>query len=608
MKPMPLSKCPEMNFDRTAPGGQPLMNGLVIFLAVCAILYFGRDILIPVMLSVLLAVLLAPGIRLLQQAGLPKTPAVLFAVVLTFAALFAVTVLVASTVANLASDLPQYESNLREKAKALKAVTTGGGTLERAADVLKDLQGELQPHQEGRTPPSSSPRPIPVEIMDTVLGPFDPIISIVGLLIHPITQLGIVILMLTFVLLYREDLRNRLIRLAGTGDINRTTMALDEAGARLSRMFLAQLLVNAGVGVFVGAALFFIGVPGALLWGVLTMVLRFVPYVGSLLASVFPVLIATAVGDGWTMAALTALVVFGSDAVTNMAIEPAVFGRSTGLSAVAIVAAAAFWAAIWGPIGLILSTPITIGLLVLGRHIDALGFLEVLFGSEPVLTPDHAFYQRLLAGDPVEAAEQAAGYAREDRLEGFLCEVAVPALMLAHHDHRRGILDAGRETLIAKTFSDMLDEMWDADSEEDESAAVLLLSAHGALNFAATLAFSAFLTLRNIPHRMLPQDAVRPGRFPPVDAGRISHACLCYVMAPGQAQADYVLRRIRAKLQGAMVVTVAWSGAENSAGSHTPANATALLPRPASDSVSVPGVQNREPLAPSSVVRAEDTT
>ena len=233
-----------------------------------------------------------------------------------------------------------------------------------------------------------------------------------GLLIHPLTQLGIVVLMLTFILIYREDLRNRLIRLAGTGDIHRTTTAIDEAGHRLSRLFATQLLINTTTGAFIGAALFLIGIPGALLWGILTAVLRFVPYVGTLLASVFPIIIAAAVGDGWTLALLTLGIIVVTETLVGHVLEPLFFGKSTGLSPVAVVAAAAFWTAIWGPVGLVLSTPITIVLLVVGRNIEALQFLEVLLGSKPVLTPDHAFYQRMLANDPLEAAEHARSLSR----------------------------------------------------------------------------------------------------------------------------------------------------------------------------------------------------
>ena len=193
----------------------------------------------------------------------------------------------------------------------------------------------------------------------------------------------------------------------------------------------------------------------------------------------------------------------------------------TGLSTFAIVASAAFWAALWGPIGLILATPLTVGLLVIGRNIESLKFFDVLLGSEPVLTPEHAFYQRLLASDPLEAAEQADVYLKEERLDGFINEVAVPGLMLANHDHLRGVLSVERQTVVAHSFSEMLDEVWPEDAGEETAAPVLLVSAHGPLNFAATLAFSALLKTKNIPHEMLPEDVIAPGKFPQIDMANV---------------------------------------------------------------------------------------
>ncbi len=381
--------------------GQAFVNGLVIFLAVCTILYFGSEILIPVALSILLSILLAPVVTWLQRLHVPKVAAAISTVIMAALVVSIVAGLVASTLTNLAADLPSYESSLREKAQNLKAMTSGGGTLERAANVLEDLRAELEKPDGARPAAPAEPTPIPVEVREPT-GPFDSVVAILGVIVHPLTQLGIVILMVTFILIYREDLRNRLIRLAGTSDIHRTTTAIDEAGKRLSRLFATQTLINAATGTFIGAALFLIGVPGALLWGVLTMVLRFVPYVGTLLASILPIIIAAAAGDGWNLALMALGVILVTELLVGQVFEPLFFGKSTGVSPVAVVAAAAFWTALWGPIGLLLATPITIVLLVVGRHIEALNFLEVLLGSTPVLTPDHAFYQRMLANDPVE--------------------------------------------------------------------------------------------------------------------------------------------------------------------------------------------------------------
>jgi len=559
--------------------GQRLMTGLVIFLSICAILYFGQDILIPTVLAILLSLLLAPGVRFLQRLSLPKPLAVSLMAGAAFAILLAGTAMMATSLTRLAGDLPRYETNLRAKAQSLKLMTSGSGTIEKAANVLKDLQTELTVDPASPSAVPAEVKPIPVEVRESGYGPLAPVISVIGMLVHPITQLGIVILMVFFILFNREDLRNRLIRLAGTGDIHRTTLAIDEAARRLSRLFSTQLLINAATGAFVGIVLSLLGVPGGILWGVLTAVLRFIPYVGTPMSAIFPIIIAAGIGDGWTLALLTAGVVLVTELIVGQIVEPLAFGKMTGLSATAIVAAAAFWTALWGPVGLILATPLTIGVLVIGRHIEALNFLEVLLGSEPVLSSDRTFYQRMLAGDPMEAAEQAADYEKNEALDAFLSEVAVPGLLLAQQDQQRGVLSRDALTSIAHTFSEALDEIWsEAGEPDDETAPVILVAAHGALNFAATLAYSAYLTERSVPHRMLGQDAIQPGKFPDLAEAPIEAVCLCYLSAPSEAQHAYVVRRLKAQIRDAQLLSVAWSGAAERQGLLAPANATALLP------------------------------
>jgi predicted PurR-regulated permease PerM len=577
MKPLPVKVFSE-SVMRTA-GNQDLVNGLVMFLAVCAILFYGQQIIIPIVLAILLSLLLAPCVKVLQKLRVPKSAAIIGVVLIAFALLFAMTAVLATSLTNLAGDLPRYESNLREKARGLKFATSGGDTIEKAANVLKDLQTELQQPQQSSLTNSASNRPIPVEIREPNFGPLDPVISAVAMLIHPLTQLGIVILMVVLILFNREDLRNRLVRLAGTGDIHRTTIALDEAGDRLSSLFTTQLLINGLTGAFIGIALAVIGIPGAILWGVLTAVMRFVPYVGVFMSAVFPIIIAAAIGEGWTLALMAAGIILLVEITVGQVLEPLFFGKMTGLSTFAIVASAAFWATLWGPIGLILATPLTVGLLVIGRNIESLKFFDVLLGSEAVLTPDHVFYQRLLASDPIEAAEQADVFLKEGRLDDFLDDVAVPALMLANYDHLRGVLSTERLTVIAHSFSETLDEVWvDGASAAEKDVPVLLISAHGPLNFAATLAFSALMKTRGVRHQMLPEEVITPGKFPEIDMTNVEFVCLCYLTAPSEAKHNYVLRRISPLVKDARVISVAWSGSADRGQVQSPANAVSLLP------------------------------
>ena len=577
MRPLPATIYRENSLG-PAPG-QGLVNGLVIFLAICAILYAGAEILIPVALAILLSILLAPVVTGLQRLHLPKALAAIMTVVMAALVAAVLAGFVASAVTNLAADLPSYQSSLREKAHNLKSLTTGSGTLERAAGVLESLRKELERPDQPRPAAAEPVKPVPVEIRENT-SPFASLESILSLLIHPLTQLGIVVLMLTFFLIYREDLRNRLIRLAGTGDIHRTTTAIDEAGRRLSRLFATQMMINASTGLFIGTALFLIGVPGAALWGTLTMILRFVPYVGTMLAAVFPIIIAAAVGDGWTLALLTLGVMVVTETLVGQVLEPLFFGKSTGLSPVAVVVAAAFWTALWGPVGLVLSTPMTIVLLVVGRHIEALQFLEVLLGSRPVLTPDHAFYQRMLANDPVEAAENAETYVEEDALDKYLDEVAVPGLLLAQNDKNRHVLGEDREVTVVTAYSELLEELWpEGDAQADAASPVIIIAAHGALNFAAALSVSAFLRAKNVAHRLMPPDAVQPGKFPDELAEGAGLVCLCWLTAPSEARYAYIEKRIAARLPQARILGIAWRDMEGARSMLAPEHALALLPQ-----------------------------
>lgn len=578
MKPLPAVVYREHALGPSS--SQTIAYGLIIFLSLCAILYFGRDILIPVALAILLSILLAPVVRGLQKLKLPKVAAVLITVVIAFTVVAILSGFVASTLTGLAADLPRYESSLRDKAQSIKSMTSGHGTLERAANVLKDLRAELEV-QPPNTPAATQEqaKPVPVEVIEDQ-GPFDSVLAVLGVLLHPLTQLGIVILMVSFILIYREDLRDRLIRLAGTSDIHRTTTAMDEAGKRLSRLFATQLAINATTGVVIGAALFLLGIPGAVLWGVLVMVLRFIPYVGTLLTSVLPVIIAVAVGKDWTLALLTLGILVGVEAVVGQVLEPLFFGKSTGVSPIAVVAAAAFWTAIWGPIGLILATPITIVLLVVGRHIESLQFLDVMFGAEPVLTPEDTFYQRMLANDPVEAAEHAAPFEEEGRLADYLTEVAVPGLLLAQRDRDRKVLAPEREVNVVTAYAELLEDLWPvADPKADAASKVILVSAHGALNFAAALSVSALLRLKGVPHRLLPDDAILPGKFPDAAAEGAETVCLCYLVAPSPAKYAYLERRLKSRVPDAKIIGLAWSESEGGQTMITPEHAVTMLPQ-----------------------------
>ena len=404
-----------MNNAARARPGFPVSNSalttVLLAVVVVAALYLAREVLVPISLALLLSLVLAPLVRLLRSIRIPRPLAVIIAVLVAFAVIFSLGALMVSQVNQLAGDLPRYQTTLREKIQSLRGAATGTGTLERASEVLQELGKELDKPNRSTSFPTpvtsdASNRPIPVEVKQPDPGALQTLVALISPLIHPLTTTGIVIIFVIFILMQREDLRNRLIRLAGARDLQRTTAALDDAGQRLSRLFLMQLLLNASFGVVIGVGLWLIGVPSAPLWGMLAMIMRFVPYIGAVISAIFPLILAAAVGPDWNMVLWTAGLFLVVEPIVGHVVEPMLYGHSTGLSPVAVITSATFWTWLWGPIGLVLATPLTMSLVVLGRHVDRLKFLDVMFGDQPALKPEELIYQRLLAGDPVEAANK----------------------------------------------------------------------------------------------------------------------------------------------------------------------------------------------------------
>ena len=342
------------------------------------------------------------------------------------------------------------------------------GTLERASEVLQELNSDLNMPKRG-APARAAPTPggepssdiIQVEIAKPSSSALQTLGAIVTSLVAPLTTSAIVVIFVIFILAQRQDLRNRLVRLAGSRDIPRTTAAFDDAAQRLSRLFLTQVALNAGFGLVVGAGLWIIGVPSAPLWGMLAMIFRFVPYIGPLISAIFPLVLAAAAGTGWAMVLWTAVLFAIAETVAGQIIEPLAYGHSSGLSPIAVITSATFWTWLWGPVGLILATPLTVCLVVLGRHVDRLAFLTVILGDQPALMPAELVYQRMLARDPVEASEQARMFLREKPLLAYYEQVLLEGLKLAAADAERGLLDPERMLLIRDAVADIVDDLSD---------------------------------------------------------------------------------------------------------------------------------------------------
>ncbi len=450
-----------------------LASGIIVAAALVAVLYFGGEILKPLVVAALLAFILAPLIRRLRVWGTPRVLSVLLTVTLAIAVLAAIGSTVALQVAELARELPQYEANLRGKIRSLGAGPWTSRTLDRATDTLRELQGELS-----KSPPApGEPKPLPVEVRQPESKGLEAIAQLVRPLLTPLATSALVVLFLLFILLQREDIRDRFLRLAGTADLQRTTAALDDAASRLSRFFLVQTVLNAGFGVVIAGGLWAIGVPNAVLWGILAGLMRFVPFIGGFIAAFFPIALAAAIDPGWGMVLATAALFLIAEPVAGHIVEPLLYGQHTGLSPVAVVVAALFWTLLWGPIGLLLATPLTVCLVVLGKHIDALEFLAVALGDEPALEPEEQFYQRLLAGNAIEAAAEAEDKLKEQSLLEYYEAVPMRALGLAQIDAASGKLSLEKQDQLRDGVADVVEDLADeAEAFADSEAALAAVS------------------------------------------------------------------------------------------------------------------------------------
>jgi predicted PurR-regulated permease PerM len=586
---------------------QPAVRGLAAA-AVAAIiigtLYFGREVFVPIALAILLSFVLAPLVRLLQRWRIPRGLSVISVVFIAFMSIFALGGVIATQVAELAGDLPQYQFTMREKIKSLRGTAATSGTLERAADVLQDLGKELnKPKDPATSPtiqppvptPAQEPRPIPVEVRQPPPTALESIAALISPLLRPLTTTGITAIFVIFILLQREDLRNRFIKLAGSRDLQKTTAALDDATTRLSRLFLIQLALNTAFGVVIGTGLWIIGIPNPVLWGILAAVLRFVPYVGAAISAVFPLTLAAAVDPGWAMLLWTAALFLVVEPLVGHVIEPLLYGHSTGLSPVAIITSATFWTALWGPVGLVLATPLTICLVVLGRHVERLEFLEVMFGDRPALSPSELFYQRMLAEDPSEAVDKAEEFLKASSLSAYYDEVALPALKLAQNDIARGALDRVQSEKIKAAVVEVVDDLVDQDDQKPVSETindaeataaletvhdetldlpvveradlapqwqgdkpVLCVAGRGPLDEAAAIMLAQLLEKHGLGARVEGADAVAISNIFRLDTAGIGMVCLSYLDAGSPARMRYAIRRMRRRLPQAQILLGCW--------------------------------------------------
>jgi len=580
------------------PGLQALTT-LAVAVVVIAALYFACEVLVPITLAILLSFVLAPLVALLRRTGLPRVPSVVAAVVFALGILLLLGGVIGTQLASLASDVPRYAATVERKVDTVRSLTIGRittmtGKLGRQLDDAPPPVPNSTPAQAKLSP--DAPKPVPVEVHQPDSTPLEIATRVLSPILSPLATMGIVLLVSIFILMQREDLRDRMIRLFGSSDLHRTTGAMDEAAARLSKYFLTQLALNAAFGVVIGLGLLVIGVPNPVLWGIIAALMRFVPYIGAFGSAALPIAMAAAVDPGWTMALSTVALFLVVELVTGQFIEPLLYGHSTGLSPVSVVVAAIFWAWLWGPVGLILSMPLTLCLVVLGRHIDRLEFIDVLLGDQPALTPAESFYQRILAGDADEALDQAEVLLRDRSLSSYYDEVALKGLALAANDSVRGVLSDDQlhniQDAIGGVVADLADHsdtdpappksdhgnapvsptvtsppampaptgtVADLAPEWTGAAQILCVAGRGALDEAACTMLAQLLGKHGMRARVVSQEAASRGRIASLDAEGVAMVCVSYLEASGSPSSlRYLMQRLRQRLPGAPILVGLW--------------------------------------------------
>jgi predicted PurR-regulated permease PerM len=557
-------------------------------------LYVGRAVFIPIAIAILLSFVLAPLVRLLRRWRVPRVPSVGLVVLLAVAVLGGLGAIIAQQLADFTTELPRYESTITRKIASIKELAAGGGSLERAAAALRNIGGQITEATPGAAPkpgdggsgpqraaPQNKEQPVPVEVRQRDPLSLDRLQSIASTVLEPLATAGIVLVFVIFILFQREDLRDRFIRLAGSGDLQRTTAAMNDAARRLSRYFLFQTLMNATFGTFIAIGLWLIGVPSPFLCGALAALMRFVPYVGAFIAAAVPILLAAAVAPGWAMMLEVAALFAITEPVVGQLIEPLVYGHQTGISPIAVIMSATFWTWLWGPIGLLLATPLTVCLVVLGRHVERLEFLDVLLGDAPALTPVESFYQRMLAADSSEVAEQAEQFIKERPLADYYDEIALEALLMAQVDVRRGALDEQRQNRIRETIGELVEDLQTdeatgthaegeaakAAEEQPAKTSIICIGGRTPLDEAAAALLAHLLQAEaDIATRVEPASAMTPSGLVRLDAANADAICLSYLDGDvGPAQVRYGVRRLRRRFPRVKIVTCFWTADENPA-------------------------------------------
>ncbi len=555
--------------------------GLAVGAVVIGALYFAKTVLIPITLAVMLSFLLSPIVNFLQRVLRRRALAVILTMLGALGVFGMVLTLIGSEAATLTVEAPRYAKTIEGKIQGLQAYAAAHlavvtNSLGHPNATRTSSTPASPPVAPGSTTVSTSggQRAVLVEVASQPPTPLMVAKTILEPIIGPLETFFIVLIVAIFILLQKEDLRDRFIRLFGTSDLHRTTLALDDAGKRLSRYFLSQLAVNTSFGVVIGVGLWAIGVPSPALWGGLAGLLRFVPYIGSFLAALAPMALGAAIDPGWTTAIYAGLLFLIVEPLTGYAVEPLLYGHSTGLSPVSVIVSAVFWTWMWGPIGLILSTPLTLCFVVLGRHVKSLEFFDVLLGDRPALSAKDTFYQRILGANSDEALLQAETFLADKQLVEYYDAVAVKGLRLAAEDERRGTINREQSSNMLSAMRSVMDDLSNrsiapGDNETTTSGdlrnagGVACIAGGGTFDPAVSMMLAQVLREGGVSAKAFRYEEASRANIADLDLSKVAVISLNYLELTGSpAQVRYLIKRLRQRAPHAEVVAGLCGGDE----------------------------------------------
>jgi predicted PurR-regulated permease PerM len=565
----------------SSTGKLPSLIAIATFVLIIASLYWAQAVLIPIALSIMLTFVLSPVVTASERIGLGRLPSVILIVVLTFSLLAGIGWVVTLQLSSLGNELPKYTVNIKQKIADVRGAGKGG-VLEKVQRAIEEVEDEIQ---KSDVPLRVQEKSREVVVKAEESSTFWPIPLALGPMVERFAGAGLVVVLVIFMLIQREDLRNRLIRLVGYGRLTFTTRALEEAGDRISRYLLMQTIINSSFGLAVGLALYLIGVPYAVLWGFFAAVLRFIPYVGPFAAAIMPSALSLAVFQGWLWPVLVVGIFVALELLNNMILEPLLYAESAGVSGVGLLVAVAFWTWLWGPVGLVLATPLTVCVVVLGKYVPGMDFIGVLMSDQPAMESNMSYYQRLLAMDQAEAAEIVEEHLKTHPQEQIFDGVLIPALNYARRDRELGRLTEDGEQFVFRATREILEDLNNLKPESSSGASdssqpativqsslvilpkvpILGCPAHDEADELALLMFRQLLDSTKYEVEIMSDETITSEVVSLVGEKNPAMICIAAVSPGGLAQTRYLCKRLRARFPNLKIAVGRWgTGSEDS--------------------------------------------